>query len=215
MGFFWQQKEGKGVNLWTNNPTACLQCPGCIMYDYVPKRVTQWLVCHFCSSLMSVLEPLCYALTPLSQSASWNTNPSSQEEAADWVFVSWLLLYSFAHPPPTTIPSFISRRDIISTPWLPSFPLPYQAGNELPQWVGVNGGSVGGQGHTCVHYIGVCVSPPWSVVELGHQSRPHKKVFEHKLIHWAPFWTVVCFNTRVVISSLRAEAPKTQFCVAL
>lgn len=40
---------------------------------------------------------------------------------------------------------------------------------------------MGGQGHTCVHYTGACVSP-WSVVEVGQsragQSRPHKKSVE-------------------------------------
>lgn len=38
------------------------------------------------------------------------------------------------------------------------------------------GGGVagGGQGHTCVHHTGACVSPR-SVVEVGHQSRPRKK----------------------------------------
>lgn len=53
-----------------------------------------------------------------------------------------------------------------SSPGCPPSHFPCRAGNELSHRIGVNGGSVGGQGHTCVHCIGACVSPR-PVVEVG------------------------------------------------
>ena len=52
----------------------------------------------------------------------------------------------------------MSSCDIIASPRMPSFPLPGPAGNELAQQIAFIGGNVGGQGHTCVHYTGACVS---------------------------------------------------------
>lgn len=82
---------------------------------------------------------------------------------------------------PTTIWVFISCCDIItpcSPTALPFFPLPGPIGNEPPQRSAANWGSVGGQGHTCVHYTGLCVSPQ-SGVEWGTKVK-HIKNNERK-----------------------------------
>lgn len=82
--------------------------------------------------------------------------------------------YSFAVSPFTIVLAFISSDEIIiTTLWIPFFLLPGPTGNELYQRIGLKGGSVGGQGHTCVYNTAACVSPP-SVVEIGHQTRPRK-----------------------------------------
>lgn len=99
---------------------------------------------------------------------------------------------------PTTIWVFISCCDIItpcSPTALPFFPLPGPIGNEPPQRSAANWGSVGGQGHTCVHYTGLCVSPQ-SGVEWGTKVKHIKKIMKGKknllmlltARHRAPFW---------------------------
>lgn len=60
--------------------------------------------------------------------------------------------------PSATILAFMSSCDIIVSPRMPSFSLPGLTGNELAQKIAFIGGNVGGQGHTCVHYTGACVS---------------------------------------------------------
>ncbi len=89
--------------------------------------------------------------------------------------------YSFAVLPIQQSCLSFSCCDIIvtparSVPCPPSHFLPRQE-MSCPKGLLLTGESVGGQGHTCVHYIGPCVSP-WSVVEVGHQSRPLKKSVE-------------------------------------
>lgn len=80
-------------------------------------------------------------------------------------------------PYSATILSFISCCDITAAPWLPSFPLPGPAGNEQPRWIAGNrGGSVGGQGHTCVHHIAACVFPLALLLKWGADVG-HIKVF--------------------------------------
>lgn len=48
-----------------------------------------------------------------------------------------------------------------------------------------------GQGHTCVHHIGHCVSP-LSVAEVGHQCRPHKKSVETNRQRHTGHFTLFC-----------------------
>lgn len=77
--------------------------------------------------------------------------------------------------------------------------------------------SAGGQGHTCVHYTGACVSP-WSVVEVGHQSRPHKKSLLKQKVFWRWWYTRHVFGQSCVLTVyqlcmyLSSFSPHTHAC---